>query len=288
MRRNTAMVAISVVLLAFVVGALSSSRAAADGGWGTITDGVPEAVVVVTTEGVLARWDPGRPGGPRWTCGYHAIDAPVHSVLDPTPVVDWTTTVVPRVGEAYMFGCFVEEGGERRLVRSRYVIYDPGDPFAGVIAVVVAVDEARARLDLPDPDPVVNPPTEQLVGLPMWMWLDRPWERVTAVASIRDVWAAVAAQPILAHWSFSDGTDLWCDRGVAYDIWRPAREQSSGCTHVWRRSSSSSVDGLEWVRVTMVWRVEWYATDVGGQPMGTVERTTTFPVRVVEAQAVIR
>lgn len=285
-RARVVLVAVGLVVTMVVS---ASSRAVAEGAWGTIVGGVPEAIVIVTRDGTLARWESGRAGGARWTCGYHRIVAPVHSVLDPSPVVDWSAPVRPEAEEHYMLACFVDDGaGGRTMVSSRYLQFDPGDPFGGVGASERALDEARRRLEIPDPDPVVNPPNEQLVGLPMWLWLDRPWGPVSTVASIGDVWAAVTAEPVLARWSFPDGHVLVCDRGLPYDIWRPAREQRSDCTHTWTRSSSSSDGGVEWVTVTMVWRVEWSAAGTGAQPLGTVERTTAFPVRVVEAQATIR
>lgn len=264
---------------------LRPSIARADGAWGTIIGGVPEAIVIVSSDGQLASWSSGAPTGPRWTCGYYLVVAPVHSALDPTPVVDWTTRVSPERDAFYMLGCFDEDGVR---VRSRYVQFEPGDPFSGIAASERALDEARKRLEIPDPDPVINPPNEQLVGLPTWLWLDRPWERISAVASIGDAWAAVSAYPLIAHWLFSDGSETWCDRGVAYDIWRSPREQSSGCTHTWRHSSAVREGGVEWVAVWVTWKVEWYASDIGGQPLGTVERATAFPVRVLEAQALIR
>ena len=273
------------VVLAPVVMVVRPSIARADGAWGTIDGGVPEAIVIVSAEGQLASWSSAAAGGPRWTCGYYRVVAPVHSVLDPSPVVDWSTRVSPQRDESYMLACF-DQDGER--VRTRYVQFDPGDPFSGIGASERALDEARKRLEIPDPDPVINPPREQLVGLPTWLWLDRPWERISAVASIGDVWAAVSAHPVQSHWLFSDGSELWCDRGEVYDIWRSPREQSSGCTHTFRHSSSMRADGVEWIAVVVTWRVEWYASDIGGQPLGTVDRATAFPVRVIEAQAMIR
>lgn len=282
--RVLACVVLAMTLLPLVM-VLDVPVARADGAWGTIVGGVPEAIVIVTSDGQLASWSSSTSSGPRWTCGYYVVVAPVHSVLDPSPVVDWTTRVTPDRDESYMLGCFDDDG---TLVRSRYVRFDPGDPFAGVGAPERALDEARKRLDIPDPDPVINPPREQLVGLPTWLWLDRPWEPISATASIGEVWATVSAHPVIAHWLFSDGTEIWCDRGVVYDIWRSPRDQSSGCTHTWRHSSSLRSDGVEWIAVWMTWRVEWYSPDIGGQPLGTVDRVTAFPVRVLEAQALVR
>ena len=91
-----------------------------------------------------------------------------------------------------------------------------------------------------------------------------------------------------SYWEFSDGTGIWCDRGIAYDIFRDPRDQSSGCTHTFTRTSAFNADGVEWVRVTVTWGVEWTSSEMGGEPLGTLTRSTDLPVRVVEAQALVR
>jgi len=208
------------------------------------------------------------------------------SVLDPTPVVDWVSGPVnPVRGEFYMLGCTDVDGVR---VHARYVAFEPGNPFGGAGETARAIDEARRRLELPDPIPVVNPPGAQLVGLPMWMWLEQPWERVRASASIGDVWASVSAWPETSLWEFEDGSRIWCDQGIAYDIGRRPSEQWSGCTHTFSRSSMWSSAGVEWVRVTVTWGAEWTSSELGGEPLGTLTRTAEFPIKVVEAQALVR
>lgn len=265
--------------------ARSSRASAAD--WssagGAIVDGSPEAIVIVGHEGEFASWSSGAPGS-RWRCGYFVIVAPQRSVLDPTPVVDWSGPVDPRAGEGYILACDDEAG---RRVQERYVVFDPVDPIA-VAVTERAVAQARRRLELPDPTPRVNPPLFQLAGVPMWMWVDDPWERVWATASIGSTWAAVSARPVAVRWDLPDGETVWCDRGVVYDIFRPPREQSSECTHVFTRGTADRLYGLVWVSATVLWHVEWYSSEGGGEPMGTLERTSGLPVRVVEAQALVR
>jgi hypothetical protein len=284
-------ISIAIVIAAITVmvpiGAAGPSTAlAASSGSGRIVDGVPEAVVVVTRDGTISSWSGTPRGAARWVCGYFALAAPVTNVLDPTPIVDWDGgPVVPVAGEWYMFGC---TDGSGARVRTSWTAYDPGDPFHGTIDVPRAVEEARARLPIPDPVPVVNPFDTQLVGLPMWMWLAEPWERIWAEASIGNAWAGVAAWPSTAHWQFADGSDAWCDRGIPYDIWRPVADQWSNCTHVFTHSSSTREGGIEWVRVTVFWDVEWLSSDSGGEPLGSVTRSVEFPVRVVEAQALVQ
>jgi hypothetical protein len=261
-------VVVVVVVLSGLLGFTSDQ--AGGQALGRITNGTPEAIVVVTRDGTLGSWRSSGSSGARWRCGYYAVIAPQLSVLDPTPVVDWASGPTnPVRGEFYMLGCTDATGAR---VHTRYVAFDPRDPFGGAGATARAVDEARRRLELPEPMPRVNPPTSQLVGLPMWMWLE----------------ARVDAWPETSLWEFEDGTRLWCDQGVAYDMWRRPYEQSSGCTHTFTRSSMWSSGGVEWVRVTVTWGVEWTSSGLGGEPLGTVTRTAEFPVRVVEAQALVR
>lgn len=286
-RRRRSMWVGAFILFVVVAGVLSVDRSQAGGeALGRISNGTPEAIVVVTRDGTLGSWRSSGSTGARWQCGYYAVVAPQLSVLDPSPVVDWLAgPVTPLRGEFYMLGC-TDSSGVR--VHTRYLAFDPTDPFGGAGATARAIDEARKRLLLPEPLPRVNPPDAQLVGLPMWMWLEEPWERVSAVASIGDVWARVAAWPETALWEFEDGSQIWCDQGIAYDIWRRPPEQRSACTHTFTHSSMWSSGGVEWVRVTVTWGAEWTSSELGGEPLGTVTRSAEFPVRVVEAQALVR
>lgn len=285
---NRSRTALWSVIAVVVAGVMVLIDAAPVGGEaiGRITNGTPEAIVVVSRDGTLGSWRSSGSSGARWKCGYYAVVAPQMSVLDPTPVVDWAAGPVnPVRGEFYMLGC-TDETGVR--VHTRYLAFDPRDPFGGAGATARAIDEARRRLELPDPQPRVNPPDAQLVGLPMWLWLEQPWDRIWVSASIGDVWASVDAWPEMSLWEFEDGTRIWCDQGRAYDMWRWPSEQSSNCTHTFSRSSMWSTGGVEWVRVTVTWGVEWTSSELGGEPLGTVTRTAEFPVRVVEAQALVR
>lgn len=285
---NRSRTALWSVIAVVVAGVMVLIDAAPVGGEaiGRITNGTPEAIVVVSRDGTLGSWRSSGSSGARWKCGYYAVVAPQMSVLDPTPVVDWAAGPVnPVRGEFYMLGC-TDETGVR--VHTRYLAFDPRDPFGGAGATARAIDEARRRLELPDPQPRVNPPDAQLVGLPMWLWLEQPWDRIWVSASIGDVWASVDAWPEMSLWEFEDGTRIWCDQGRAYDMWRRPAEQSSNCTHTFSRSSMWSTGGVEWVRVTVTWGVEWTSSELGGEPLGTVTRTAEFPVRVVEAQALVR
>ena len=120
------------------------------------------------------------------------------------------------------------------------------------------------------------------------MWLDQPWESVSATASVGSVWAGVTAWPESSLWEFQDGTKVRCGRGVVYDMQRRPNEQSSECTRTFPRSSLWSTGGVEWVRVTVIWGASWSSSESGGGSLGTLERSVEFPVRVREAQALVR
>lgn len=247
---------------------------------GTLTDGSPEAIVVVGSSGTIASWWGG--SGPRWTCAYFPIEAPF---IDATADGRSATGVDPIEGMAYVFNCDDETG---HLVSSRFVIYTPADPFGGVAVVERIVTEARRRLELEAPLPRFNPPGVQLVGLPTWLWVENPWFERTATAAVGGISATVHALPVGVDWDTGDGGHLLCDRGEVYDLARPARSQSSGCTHVFQRSSSSRPAGVYLLRATQRWVAWWTASTGGGGSLGILSTSATATIRVMEMQALVR
>lgn len=252
-------------------------------GSATVVNGSPEAVVVVGRSGTIGSWSgSGSSGGRTWTCGYYEVarrggEGSADSVVFDSPVD-------PTPGEAYVFACF--QNGQ--LVQSRILQFDPGDPLAGVAAAERARDEARRRLDLPLPEPRVNPPGAQLVGVPTWLWLDGAWGEASATAAVGNVAATVTARPVQATWTTGDGATVTCDAGVPYDPGRPPSQQASSCTHTYTRASTGQPGGAYTVRVSVTYEVGWSSTTGAGGGLGGVTRETTFPLAVEQAQAVIR
>jgi len=246
---------------------------------GSVSDGSPEAVVVIGSSGTIASWWGG--SGPRWTCGYYLIEAPF---VNSSPESRSPFGVDPIEGMAYLLNCEDRPG---HLVVSRFVIYEPGDPFGGVAVVERAVAEARRRIELAPPVPRTNPAMVQLVGLSTWFWVDNPWFEQQATASIGDVSATVHAVPVGVDWDTGDGGHELCDRGVAYDIGRSARSQVSGCTHVFQRSSVREPSGLRRIMATQRW-VAWWSSSTGeGGALGILSRSAETWLRVVEVQALV-
>ena len=286
-RRRSAMLLAGLSLTALLCIALlvpmggSTPPAAAESSVsGTITDGAPEAIVVVGSSGVIASWWGG--SGPRWTCAYIPIEAPF---IDATGDGRGAFGVDPVEGMAYVLNCDDETG---HLVSSRFVVYTPADPFGGVAVVTRVVTEARRRLQLDDPIPRSNPPGASLVGLPTWLWVEGPWSERTATASVGGLTATVHARPVGVDWDTGDGGHVLCDRGQAYDPARPARSQVSGCTHVFQRSSAQQPGGVHEIRAVLRWVVWWDSSTGEAGSLGVLSTSASTAIRVIEMQALVR
>jgi hypothetical protein len=243
----------------------------------SVSNGSPEAVVVVSRAGALASWEASsRGGGSSWVCRYHPTD-------NAEMWIEWDVTADPVVGEVYMLACYVGADAVWFDLRA----FDPADPLAGLAAVERSRDEARRLLDLPLPEPALNPPGAQLVGVPSWLWLAE-WQEAEATASVGAVTSTVRARPARVTWDLGDGTTLTCDAGTAYDASRPPAAQSSDCTHVFTRDSRAVAGGAYEVTATVTYEVSWEASTGAGGALEEVTRTTTVPVVVQEAQALVR
>jgi hypothetical protein len=284
-----ALTASVVLVLAPMASGTGPAGAAVDDGTevvgGHVRNGSPEAVVVVGQSGEMASWDSEPRGGPRWTCGYHGFPEQDEYGNYDTADTNYDVRVDPVEGERYVFACF-DEAGQRVEISIR--VFDPGDPFGGVAAVERAMEQARRQLALPLPEPRLNPPTEQLVGLSTWLWVDGPWQEGSATAAIGAVSATVTARPLRVDWDLGDGATVTCDAGVRYDPSRPPGEQESSCTHVFTTSTQRLPGGQRTVTATVVYAVEWSASTGAGGELGELSRSASIPVRVREAQALIR
>ena len=99
---------------------------------------------------------------------------------------------------------------------------------------------AAARRPLPLPGVHTSPPPgfDQLVNLPTWLWVDN-WAPVVGTASSPALTVTVTARPRNVYWRMGDGSaDKVCGQGTP---WNPAlreEQQSSDCTHTYKRSSA--------------------------------------------------
>jgi hypothetical protein len=254
-------------------------------GGAVIVGGTPVAIAIAAPSGPVASWERrGGGSGPRWSCGYYGFENGSSSSVS----IDIDYSSGPRqpvAGLIYALQCWDQAGD---LVYSWFGVYDPADPFTGLMAGERAAELALERLELSDPIVRFNPPGDQLVGLQSWLWVDTLWAPAEAAASVTGVTATVTASPQVVEWDTGDGHTLTCrGPGDRYVTSKPVEQQTSTCSHAFGRPSYSQPDGVYQVTARVTYAVTWRATNGTGADLGPVTRASTVPVRVVEVQAVI-
>src|SRR4051812_48181738 len=203
------------------------------------------------------------------TCGLYSGDTSNSGVWIGTG----TEVSAPVEGESYWIVC--TDGYVNRIV------YDP----ANAIDPATLARRAFNELPLIYPRPRTAPPAtaKQLVGVRTWLWVDPgDWQTMSASAAIPGLSASVTAQPTHTIWEMGDGSTVTCEGpGTPYDPDRPDVDQSTECSHVYQH------DGTYTVLATIEWSVTWSATNGAGGNLGTVQRSTQFPLTVEQRQAVI-
>lgn len=165
---------------------------------------------------------------------------------------------------------------------------NPSVPGAGIL---VAFAEEQLDLELPS---VATSPVRgglQLVGVPVWFWVDN-FEATSTTAEVPGLGATLTATPTRTRFAINgpgrggpDATSetLVCDgAGTAW-------EAGSGADP-WAGSDCSY--GFDWagtftVEATVDWDLTWTATNGQSGTLPAVSRTTTFTLDVEQAQAVV-
>jgi hypothetical protein len=185
-----------------------------------------------------------------------------------------------------------EEPG--RWMRRRCYLQNGNGAFGDVIWVRDNVDplalaqEARDRLPLPAPLIRMSPPASrpQVVNGPStWLAIDpETWRSLTSSVSAGGVTVTARAEPLRVRWEMGTGDTVVCSGpGQMHD----GRAESSPCSYVWPRRSSSESRGRFLVTVTIEWRATWTVEGApGGGDLGSVMRSSTVEVEVVERRAV--
>ncbi|MGZ4784652.1 MAG: hypothetical protein ACXV5S_03205 [Acidimicrobiales bacterium] len=246
----------------------------------TTTSGSPEAIVVSSPDGSHHEiHHSGSRYRGHWDCHYY----PVGESNSPFQydIQIWLDPITPEPGQPVGLVC---EDELNNMVYSEAFVYDPANPFGPLEAPERAADEARRLLVIAPPNVALSPPATaaQLVGLPTWFWVVDAWQSLQASATLGPVTSTVVATPTSLTFTLDDGTSFSCDGpGTPYDTSRDPADQQSSCTHTFERS------GHAVVTATVTYATHWTAnTGVGGD-LDDLTRTTTVPVTVEEAQAVI-
>ena len=261
---------VATVLSLIVATLLWAEVAAADSGATGSGGGSSAPSVGVSTPGT-----PGAGGGGGTvSCQY--------SDANPTVGTGSSEVFSPVPGKEYFLVCSDANGV---VVFAAFVVYNPAAP----IDPATLARQAWKQLPLVFPTTYTSPDrgSPQYTGLSTWMWISTAdWQPRSATASVPGLSATVTATPSRVEWDMGDGRPLErCGQGTAYDTARPARDQSTDCSHTYTDASATRADGVFHAVATMWWTVSWQATDGSQGTLPDVFRTTTFDLRVDEIEA---
>lgn len=144
------------------------------------------------------------------------------------------------------------------------------------------------RTPLPVPAVRTSPPAgeDQLVNLPTWLWVE-DWSPRSARASEGPLTVTVVATPRSVTWRMGDGSEVVCGAGTPRNPALREEQQSTDCSHTYRRSSATQPGLLYQARATMTWDVSWSATNGESGGLGPATRSVDFTMRVAEGQALV-
>lgn len=172
------------------------------------------------------------------------------------------------------------------------LVFEPTDPVAPPVSAQQLAQHAYQALVMPRPDVGMSPEMDvsQLAGLPVWLWLKTgSWSPRSVTLTANGVTVTATATPRRVVWSMGDGTTETCSGpGIPFPE-HPAGDgmtPSPSCGHTYRRTSATEPGGAFRATTTIVWRVDWTGFGPGGT-FPDVESSTEFPVRVIEAAALV-
>lgn len=172
-------------------------------------------------------------------------------------------------------------------------------PFEESLTDEMLAEYAYDEIKIPDTEIEINPDDEQLLGVPMWIWLDaqefRP-RTVRAELPLAGLWAETTAEPVSLQ--IDPGTedaevypaDGECEIdddgriGQPYERGRADEDPPCGVKYL---RATHNVDSFE-LTASLTWEVHWTGSQSPGEhplPSGTFE--TTHEIVVEEQQTII-
>ncbi len=165
---------------------------------------------------------------------------------------------------------------------------------SGGTVAAIAVE----RLPLPGPQVGANPrvDADQLVGVPTWLWVTK-FEALSVTAAVPGTTADLVATPVSVSFDMGDRRaplvmgvkpQFACQApGTPYNVSLPSAAQRSACTYTYERSSAGRASQELTVTATMSYSLAWAADSGQKGTLPTLTRSSTFPLRVAEAQALV-
>jgi hypothetical protein len=195
---------------------------------------------------------------------------------------DPTSIVGHYVGRCVGNGTDVTVGTLGTGAAIHFTISDP-------VPIDTLIDRAKARVPLSPPAVGLAPPADAMVvNVSTWLWVDNPWEPLTASETAGSVTVTVTARPSDVSWTFDDDQrthDVTCE-GPGEPWTRADGDDDSSCQFTFTRPSAWDADGLLTGTATITWEADWSLNDALQEPIGTLDRTTTFDIQVCEIQTV--
>jgi hypothetical protein len=209
-----------------------------------------------------------------------------------TAPVEEMTSATMQAGNVYYRECrYADDGTVASYDRFTYQPGQPGQPFQQPPDVEAIARQVYEEVPLVLPQPHTSPPADapQLVGFPVWLWVDGTvWRDFEASASVAGVSVSVVAHPDHIEWSLGDGSTVTCaGPGTAWDS-AGGDTQSTDCSHIYQFVSTGQPSGRYQASVTVFWSVAWSASTGQSGTLPVASRTSEFSLLVTERQAVIR
>lgn len=184
-------------------------------------------------------------------------------------------------------GCMPAPGGSAR----GGCMPAPGGSARPTVTPAELAQRAAARLPLPAPEIRTAPPhrgqrMDGLVGLPQWFWLDQDQGPVSERVQAGGVWAEATARPQRLIIETGTGVTISCP-GLGIPYQRGMAPTASDCSYTYRQSSAPQLGDAYRVTVTVVWGGSWRGSGGAGGELPTLSRSTTIPLRIGEAQALV-
>jgi hypothetical protein len=168
----------------------------------------------------------------------------------------------------------------------------PGDPDGPALTPEMLMEQALHLLKPPAPRIATAPPRGKngYVGLRQFFWAEpAQWHAISKKAAAGSVWAEVTAAPSrLTIQPGAGQATLTCPGlGVPYDQDKSPDDQNIECTHLFTESSAGLPGSQYQVRVSLVWSANWTGSGRSGGPLAPITTSTTFPLRIGEAPALV-
>lgn len=170
------------------------------------------------------------------------------------------------------------------LTSTSIVTLGPGaGPIAPAVTGRQVAEIAVAQLPIALPQPHLNPPTQQIIHIPTWLWTADQGQP-TASASLAGVTATVTATLDKVVWDTGDGDTVTCTTaGTPYDAARPAATQRTTCSH-----TPNKLAGPVTVTATVHWDISYTATDGTNGALAPQTRTTSIDSTITELRTLTR